>query len=54
VTEEAARWKLGRGNVGKGLKAAVDFLAAPYRYVVSDGFSKEVAEENTIIDSFSS
>jgi hypothetical protein len=54
VTEEAVRWKIGRGEGGKGLKAALDFLAAPYRYVVSDGFSKEVAEANTIIIGISS
>jgi hypothetical protein len=42
------------GKGWQGLKAALDFLAAPYRYVVSDGFSKEVAEANAIINGISS
>jgi hypothetical protein len=53
VIEEAARWKLRRGKRYKGLRAVLEFSAAPYQYFVSDGFSKEVAEANTIIDSYS-
>jgi hypothetical protein len=45
--------RTGKGWQRITLKAAVDFLAAPYRYVVSDGFSREVAEANTIVGGIS-